>query len=488
MATLLKNGTLITASDTFQADILIEGETIRQIGKDLSHPNAEVIDAKGKLIMPGGIDPHTHFDLPMFGTVSSDDHYTGHKAAAFGGTTTVMDFVPLDSPLPAPFGGASRGEGQRGQGDFQYSVDQWMKKAEKAAIDYSFHMNLTDFNEKIAREIPFLMDMGITTLKVFTAYNGRLRIDDGSIFKALRIARDNGMLVMAHCENGDVIEALIPEALAAGNTSPEHHALTRPAPGAVEATLRLAAMAEEADAPVYIVHMNAGGEVDMLKYMRERGVKVMGETCPQYLFFTIGHLRRPDGAKWICSPPMRTEKDNSRLWEGLSEGIVQTVGTDHCPFFFDGTKPIVYEGSEITIPGKELGKDDFTKIPNGLPGIQDRMPVLWTYGVGAGRITPNQFVAYMSTNPAKIFGMYPRKGALVPGAEADIVIWDPQKKVRYGVAHSHQRTDYNLYEGWELTGYPDKVFLRGKLIVDGSEWKGSRGGGRFIKRGRGEIL
>jgi dihydropyrimidinase len=330
--------------------------------------------------------------------------------------------------------------------------------------------------------------MGITTIKVFTAYNGRLRLDDGSIYRALRIAKDHGMLVMAHCENGDVIETLIPEALLAGNTSPEYHALTRPAWGAVEATLHMAAMAEQADAPVYIVHMNAGGEVDMLKYARERGVKVMGETCPPYLFFTIDDLRRPDGVKWICSPPMRSKEDNDRLWEGLSEGILQTIGTDHCPFFFDGTKPIVYEGQEIAIPGKELGAGDFTRIPNGLPGIQDRMPVLWTEGVRKGRITPNQFVAYMSTNPAKIFGLYPRKGALVPGADADIVIWDPEKRVKYGVAVSHQRTDYNLYEGWELVGYPEKVFLRGQLIVDGEEWKGKAGMGHFLKRGEGLVI
>ena len=470
MATLIKDGTLITASETFEADILIEGEQIELIGKNLGHPNAEIVEAAGKLIMPGGIDPHVHLDLPMFGTVSSDDHYTGHKAAAFGGTTTVMDFVVLEDK------------------GFQYSVDIWAKMAEKAAIDYSFHMNLTRFDEKLAKEIPSLREMGITTLKVFTAYNGRLRLDDGGIFRALRIAKENGMLVMAHCENGDVIETLIPEALAAGHVTPEYHALTRPGWGAVEATMRLAAMAEQADAPVYIVHMNMGGEVDMLKYARERGVPVMGETCPPYLFFTIDDLRKPDGAKWICSPPMRSKEDNARLWEGLSEGILQTIGTDHCPFFYNGTRPIVYEGREIAIPGKELGKDDFTKIPNGLPGIQDRMPILWTYGVRAGRITANQFVAYNSTNPAKIFGLYPRKGALVPGADADIVIWDPEKKMKYGVAHSHQRTDYNLYEGWELTGYPEKVFLHGKMIVDGDEWKGKRGDGRFLKRGEGEVL
>lgn len=470
MATLIKNGTLITATETFEADIMIEGERISLLGKDLQHPNADVIDAAGKLIMPGGIDPHVHLDLPMFGTVSSDDHYTGHKAAAFGGTTTVMDFVVLEP------------EG------FQHSVDLWFEKSAKAAIDYSFHMNLTSFNQKIATEIPSLREMGITTLKVFTAYNGRLRIDDGNIFKAMQVARDNGMLVMAHCENGDVIDTLIEEALAQGHTTPEWHALTRPGWGGVDATLRVAGMASAADASVYIVHMNMAGEVDMLKYARERGVKVMGETCPQYLFFTIDDLRRPDGAKWICSPPMRSAQDNARLWEGLSEGILQTIGTDHCPFFYDGTKPIIYEGREIAIPGKELGKDDFTKIPNGLPGIEDRLPVLWTTGVRSGKITANQFVAYNSTNPAKIFGLYPRKGALQAGSDADIVIWDPEKKVTYGVAHAHQRTDYNLYEGWELTGMPEKVFLRGKLIVDGEQWLGKAGNGQFLKREEGEVL
>ncbi|HSG44577.1 MAG TPA: dihydropyrimidinase [Anaerolineales bacterium] len=470
MAILIKNGKLITADKTFHADILIEGEIVSQIGENLKHPTADVIDATSKLILPGGIDPHVHLDLPMFGTVSSDDHYTGHKAAAFGGTTTVMDFVVLED------------EG------LEHSVDIWMKMAEKAAIDYSFHMNLTQFNERIAKEIPSLRNMGIQTLKVFTAYNGVLRLDDKSIFKAMQIARDNGMLVMVHCENGDVIETLTEQVLMAGHTSPEWHALTRPAWGAVEAGLRVAGMASAANASVYIVHMNVGGEVDMLKYARERGVKVMGETCPQYLFFTVDNLRQPDGAKWICSPPMRTKDDNVRLWEGLSEGIVQTIGTDHCPFYFDGSKPIVYEESEIAIPGKELGKDDFTKIPNGLPGIQDRMPVLWTKGVGTGRITENQFVENMCTNPAKIFGIYPRKGALLEGSDADIAIWDPNKKVQYGVAMSHQRTDYNLYEGWELTGYPVKVFLRGKLIVDGNEWKGRRGMGQFLKRGEGEVL
>lgn len=474
MATLIQNGTLITASETFQADILIEGETIHALlppQSELSKGgNFERVDAAGKFITPGGVDPHTHFDLPMFGTVSSDDHYTGHKAAAFGGTTTVMDFVVLEP-----------------QG-FRYSVERWLEKAAKAAIDYSFHMNLSRFDARIAAEIPSLREMGITTLKVFTAYNGRLRLEDGSIFQALRIAGENGMLVMAHCENGDVIETLVAEALQAGHFTPEWHAHTRPAWGAVEATLRLAAMSKETGAPAYIVHMNAGGEADMLTYARQHGAPVMGETCPQYLFFTVEHLQRPDGAKWICSPPMRSAADNARLWQALKNGEIQTIGTDHCPFFFNGTQPILYEGQPVAIPGKELGRTDFTKIPNGLPGVQDRLPILWTYGVRAGKITPNQFVALTSTNPARIFGLYPRKGALLPGSDADLVIWDPEKTLTYGVAHSHQRTDYNLYEGWRLTGYPEKVFLRGKLIVDGDQWLGTRGGGQFLKRGTGEVL
>ncbi len=470
MATLIKNGILVTAEESFSADILVEGEKISQIGQNLQVAEAEVVDATAKMILPGGVDPHVHLDLPMFGTVSSDDHYTGTKAAAFGGTTTIIDFIPFVFST------------------LRESIDKWHVMGEKAAVDYSAHMNLTRFDEKIATEIPSLREMGITTLKVFTAYNGRLRLEDGNIFKALRIARDNGMLVMLHAENGDVIETLTAEALAAGHTTPEWHARTRPAWGAVESALRAFALAASADAPLYLVHMNTAGEVDMLQYARERGVMVMGETCPQYLFFTEDDLRRPDGAKWICSPPMRTAADNARLWEGLVDGTIQTIGTDHCPFFYDGTKPILYEGKPVAIPGKELGADDFTKIPNGLPGVEDRLPVLWTTGVGSGKLTANQFVALTSTNPAKIFGLYPRKGALLAGSDADIVIWDPQKKITYGVAHSHQRTDYNLYEGWELSGYPEKVFLRGQLIVDGEKWKGGKGEGKFLKREQGEIL
>ena len=495
---LLRSATLLTASETFQADLLIEGEKIAAIFRtDLQppnfhlanlHPSTETLDCTGKLILPGGVDPHCHFALPMFDTISSDDHYTGHKAAAFGGTTTVMDFVPQMPPSPA---GRGRGTSfRRGEGGvLQHSIETWHAKADSlAAIDFGFHANITTLTSEVETEIPRLLDLGISTLKTFMAYNGRLRLQDGEIFRVLQIAKENGMLVMLHAENGDVIERLTVDTLARGNTSPAWHALTRPAWSAVDATLRGAALAAQADSPLYIVHMNTSGEVDMLQYARQRGVPVMGETCPQYLFFTADHLARADGAKWVCSPPMRTEADQERLWVGLKDGTLQTIGTDHCPFFFDGTTPIEYEGEPIAIPGKELGKDDFTKIPNGLPMVGDRLPILWTYGVRAGRLTPNQFVALTSTNPAKIFGLYPRKGALLPGSDADLVIWDPEKRVKYGLAHAHHRTDYNLFEGWELTGCPEKVFLRGQLIVDGDQWLGRKGMGRFLKRSSYQLL
>ena len=415
--------------------------------------------------MPGGVDPHVHLELPMFGTVSSDDHYTGHRAAAFGGTTTCIDFISQDHNTLAE------------------DIDAWHEKADhKAAIDFGFHMNITRLNDQIASEIPSLVNHGISSIKVFTAYNNRLRLDDGGIFRVMRIARDAGILTMLHAENGDVIDILIQEALASGKTKPIDHALTRPAWGAVEAVLRACSLAQQAEAPLYIVHMNAAGEVDQLEYARTHGIHVMGETCPQYLFFTTDQLRRPDGAKWVCSPPIREKVDNDRLWEGLRSGVIQTIGTDHCPFFYNGSQPIIYEGEKVAIPGKELGENDFTKIPNGLPGIEDRLPIMWTYGVRTGKLSPNQFVALNCTNPAKIFGLYPQKGTLLPGADADIVLWDPEKHVHYGVNEAHMRTDYNLYEGWELVGMPVEVLLRGELIVKDGQWLGKRGAGKFIHR------
>ncbi len=471
MTLLIKSGTIITAAETFQADILVEGENITSIGRGLNSEGAEIIDAEGKLVMPGGVDPHTHFNLPMVGTVTADDHYTGHKAAAFGGTTTALDFVSQDAD------------------SLSECVNAWHKRADAlAAIDFGFHMNITHFDQKVADEIPGLPSLGITSVKVFTAYNDRLRLEDGEIFQVLRLAKQHNLLTMLHAENGDVIDLLTAEALAAGHTSPDWHAKTRPAWGSVEAVLRGAALAAQAEAPLYIVHMNVAGEVDQLSYAREHGLNVMGETCPQYLFFSADKLNLPDGAKWVCSPPLRMPADNKRLWEGLADGTLQTIGTDHCSFFYDGTQPIMYEGQPITIPGKELGKDDFTKIPNGLPCVGDRLPILWTYSVRSGKLSPNQFVALTSTNPAKIFGLYPRKGSLLPGSDADIVIWDPDRRIRYGKAFSHHRTDYNLFEGWELVGYPEKVFLRGSLIVDGDRWLGKAGMGCYLDRDSGTTI
>lgn len=466
MTVVIRSGTIITSTETFQGDILVEDERIVEIGSDLAVPaGSQVVDAAGKYVMPGGVDVHTHFDLPMFGTVSSDDHYTGHKAAAFGGTTTVIDFIPQElAPLQA-------------------NVDAWHAKADaKAAIDFGFHMNISRLDDEVEAEIPGLVEQGITSLKVFTAYNHRMRLYDDQILKVMRIAKKHNMLTMVHAENGDVIDLLVAEALAQHLTTPVWHARTRPAWGAVEAVLRSASLSAVSGAPLYVVHMNVGGEVDMLAYAREKGLQVMGETCPQYLFFTEDNLAQSDGAKFVCSPPVRGEADQKRLWEGLEDGTIQVLATDHCAFFFDGTKPIQYEGKPVGIPGKELGKDDFTKIPNGLPGVGDRMLVFWSTAVATGRITPNKFVELTSTNPAKIFGMYPRKGCLAPGADADILILDPHQKVKYGVARSHHRTDYNLYEGWTLTGSIDKVFLRGNLIVDGDDWHGKAGMGHFIHR------
>jgi dihydropyrimidinase len=466
MALIIKNSQIVTAGETYKADIFVENEKIAAIGAQFHEEGHRVIDAEGKMVLPGGVDVHVHLDLPMFGTVSSDDHYTGSKAAAFGGTTTLIDFIPqeLDS--------------------LRANIDAWRKKAEsKAAVDYGFHMNITRLTEQVIREMPVLVEEGIRSIKVFTAYNGRLRLLDGEIFQVMRVAKKLELLTMMHAENGDVIDLLVSEALAQGKTSTEWHARTRPAWGAVESVLRGEALAAQAEAMLYIVHMNAGGEVDQLNYGRSKGLQAMGETCPQYLFFDESYLGRPDGAKWICSPPMRLPQDNHRLWEGIADGTIHVVSTDHCPFFFDGKTPIMYEGKPIAIPGKELGEGNFSLIPNGLPGVGDRMAIMWSYGVGKGKISANQFVALHCTNPAKIFGLYPQKGAILPGADADIVIWDPEKEVKYGVNIAQHRTDYNLYEGWALKGYPEKVFLRGELIVDGQSWYGKAGNGRYLKRG-----
>ena len=466
MTTLIKNGQVVTSFNTLAADLMIEGEKITRVEPGIAvEPGMDVIDASGRYILPGGIDVHVHLDLPMFGTFSSDDHYTGTKAAAFGGTTTVIDFISQDSD------------------DLLGCVAALRRKADaKVAVDYGLHMNITHLTAQVEAQIPLLVEEGVTSLKVFTAYNNRLRLADSDIFRVMRIARKHGLLTMLHAENGDVIDLLVQEALQNGHTTPIWHARTRPAWGAVEAALRGAALSAMAEAPLYLVHMNVAGEVDMLEYARSKGLQVMGETCPQYLFFTEADLERPDGEKWICSPPLRTQIDQKRLWEGVKRGIIQVIATDHCPFYFDGRRPLKYEGVEVAIPGKELGEGDFTKIPNGLPGVGDRLPVLWTEMVTSGKFSITEFVALTSTNPAKIFGLFPQKGTLAPGSDADIVIWDPQKTVTYGKEHSQQRTDYNLYEDWQLTGYAVQVITRGRTVVQDEKWHGAAGGGRYLHR------
>ncbi len=465
MKQLIKSGTVVTATEMLSADILVDGETIVEIGDSIQlTSDMQMIDAAGKYVLPGGVDVHTHFDLPMFRTVSSDDHYTGHKAAAFGGTTTVLDFVPMGSP------------------SLRENIDLWHQKAEKAAIDFGFHMNITKFSPEILQQIPLLVEEGISSIKVFTAYNNNMRLQDDEIFQVMRVAAKHHLLTMAHVENGDVIELLVREALAAGKMAPIFHAETRPTWGAVESALRAVALSAMADTPLYLVHMNAAGEVDQLAYARAHGLPVYGETCPQYLYFSTEDLKKPDGAKWICSPPMRLKSDADRLISGLLDGTIEVIATDHCAFYFDGSKPILYEGKPIAIPGKELGSDDFTKIPNGLPGVGDRLPILWTKMVNSGMLSPSQFVALNCTNPAKLFGLYPKKGVLQTGSDADLVIWDPNKELTYGVAVAQHRTDYNLYEGWMLKGYPEKVFLRGKMIVDQGQWLGHAGYGEYQVR------
>ena len=473
MKTLIKNGTVITATETRLADVLLDDEKVIQVEANIRPDDGmQIIDATDLLVLPGGVDAHVHFDLAMAGTVSADDHYSGTKAAAFGGTTTVIDFISQDSD------------------DLLENVRSHRQKADpRVTVDYSFHMNITHLSLQVEEKIPALVKEGITSVKVFTAYNNRLRLQDGEILKVLRIARDSGILTMLHAENGDVIDLLVNEAVQAKHTDPIWHAKTRPAWGATEASLRGSALAAIADAPLYIVHMNTAGEVDQLQYARSQGVHVMGETCPQYLFFSEEDLARPDGAKCVCSPPLRTVSDQNRIWRGLCEGVLQTIATDHCSFFFDGTTSITYEGQAIAIPGKELGRHDFTKIPNGLPGVGDRLPVLWTKMVGSGEFTPNEFVSLTSTNPARIFGLYPQKGTLKAGSDADVVLWDPRKEVVYGCNHAQHRMDYNLYEGWKLRGMPVQVILRGQTLVKDDQWYGVPGQGRFLACSpHGEVL
>ncbi|HRL12833.1 MAG TPA: dihydropyrimidinase [Aggregatilineales bacterium] len=483
MGTLFKNGTVVTASDMTRADVLVEGEIITMIGRNIPEAGHDVVDCTGKYLMPGGIDVHTHLDLPFGGTTSNDDFDIGHKAAAFGGTTCHIDFVIQ------PKGGT-----------LHDGLATWREKAKLAQIDYGFHLAVTDLNDAVLDEIPSLIDEGVTSLKLFMAYKNVFQIDDATLFKTMRVAANSGMIVMVHAENGDVEAALTPALLAEGKTDPKYHAASRPPEIEGEATNRAVVMSGLTGCPLYVVHMTCEPAIEALRRGRALGYPVMGETCTQYFFMTVDeHLAAPgfEGAKYVCSPPIRTPHDQKVLWQAVRDGTLQVVSTDHCDFWYDGSKGPWQEWLEAgkgtwaefesqnpsyRRPGKELGKGNFARIPNGLPGIEDRMLVMWHEGVNTGRLSPSRFVELNCTNPAKIFGMYPKKGTISVGADADILVWDPEKSHTISAATHHMRVDYNLYEGWTIKGVPVKVYQRGHKLVDGDQWFGHNGGGQFVAR------
>ncbi|MBI1946034.1 MAG: dihydropyrimidinase [Deltaproteobacteria bacterium] len=478
MSLLIKNGRVITATDDYFADVFVDGGTVKQIGKDLAVKAETVLDATGKLVIPGGIDPHTHMDMPFGGTFSSDDFDTGTVAAAFGGTTTIIDYAIQTR-------GKSALEG----------LDAWHKKAEgKAAIDYAFHMILTDMPEERISEMRRLADDGVTSYKMFMAYPGVLYADDGTLYRAFRQAGADGSRVCLHAENGIVIDEIIKGAVQDKKLAPIWHARTRPTRMEAESVHRAIAIAELAGASLYIVHLSSADGLEQIKLGRMRGVDVHAETCPQYLFLDeSAYLSEGnggfEGAKWVMSPPLREKGNQDALWQGLRLHHVHSVATDHCPFFFNGTwKP---GDPSPERPGKELGRAGFNKIPNGAPGVENRMALMYQGGVVEGRLSLNRFVEVTSTFAAKIFGLFPRKGTIAVGSDADIVVFDPNRTETISVNNprTHRmRVDYSAFEGFTVKGYPDTVISRGRIVVD----KGSqqaKGGGQFIRRARaGELL
>ncbi|MGO4500201.1 dihydropyrimidinase [Paenibacillus sp. 2RAB27] len=456
MAKLIKNGTIVTATDHYQGDILIEDGLITGIGLNLTIEGAEIVDATGKYVFPGGIDPHTHLDMPFGGTVTADDFETGTIAAAFGGTTTVIDFCLTNKGKP-----------------LSQSVQTWHQKAEgKAVIDYSFHLMIAEINDEVLAELPSMIhDEGITSLKVFMAYKNVFQADDGTLYRTLLEAKKHGALVMVHAENGDVIEYLIKEALEAGQTDPIYHALTRPSLIEGEATGRAAKLTALANSQLYVVHVTCEEAVQQITEARNRGVDIWGETCPQYLMLDQTYLEKPDfeGAKYVWSPPLRPKFHQDVLWNALKTGQLQTVGSDQCSFNFNGQK--------------DLGLGDFSKIPNGGPCIEDRFSILFSEGVGKGRITLNQFVDIVSTRSAKLFGLFPKKGTIAVGGDADIVIFDPNAKRTISAETHHMNVDYNPFEGIEITGEPVTVLSRGDYVIRDKQFVGEAGNGQFIKRG-----
>jgi dihydropyrimidinase len=457
MRTLIKNGTVVTACDTFAADVWIDQGTIVAIAHGSQRnlfPADREIDATGSYVMPGGIDAHTHLDMPFMGTVSRDDFTTGSIAAAHGGTTMLIDFAIQ------PRGAALRA-----------GLDLWQAKAEgKAAIDYSFHMIMSDVNASTLEEMGSLSREGITSYKLFTAYPNALFSDDGQILRAMQRAGELGALISMHAENGIAINVLIEQAVARGESAPRFHALTRPEISEAEATHRALCLAEMAGAPVYIVHMTSSRALQELIRFRDRGLPAYGETCPQYLQCSLDDISRPgfEGAKFVCSPPMRPKQMQEDLWRGLQTGHLQVVATDHCPFDFQGQK--------------DMGRELFTKIPNGMPAIETRLHLLWEGGVVAKRFGPSRFVEMVSTAPAKLFGLYPRKGALAAGSDADIVVWDPNREQSLDCSALHMRVDYSPYEGKVVHGSPSHVLSNGKVIIEDGKYLGHPGEGRFVRR------
>jgi len=453
--TIIANGTVVTATDTCQADVGIEGGIIRAVAQSLPKEKAKkFIDAKGKLVIPGGIDVHTHLDMPFGGTTSADDFETGSRAALFGGTTTLIDF-------------AIQYKGQ----SLREAWDAWMKKAESRAIgDYGFHCIITDLPDARLDEMNALVREGVTSFKLFMAYPGVFMLDDATIFKAMRTTAKNGAMVCMHAENGGVIDVIVKQALAEGKTAPKYHALTRPTTAEAEACSRAIALAEMAGAPLYIVHLSCNDALEKVREARDRGLPVYAETCPQYLYLSLENMDEPgfEGAKYVFTPPLREKWNQEKLWQGLKHDQLQVVSTDHCPFCFKEQK--------------ELGRDDFTKIPNGGPGIEHRMSLVYSGGVAAGRFSVNRFVETVSTTPAKIFGLYPRKGTIAVGSDADIVVFDPNRKHTISVKTHHMRVDYSMFEGITVTGMPDVVLSRGRVLVEGENFFGKPGTGNFLKR------
>ncbi len=456
MKTLIKSGTIVTATDTYVGDVLVDGETIHSIGTSLDVQADKTIDASGKLVIPGGIDAHTHLDMPFGGTFSSDDFETGTIAAAFGGTTCLVDFAI-----------------QEQGGTIRQAWETWMSKAEgKAAIDYGFHMILREYTEDIGREMGEIVEEGVTSFKLFMAYPGVFYMDDGSIFRAMQTAGDVGATICMHAENGLVIDVLVEQALKRGNTEPKYHALTRPPKAEAEATHRAICLAEMADVPVYIVHLSAAEALAEVTAARDRGVAAFAETCPQYLFLSYDNYEEPgfDGAKYVMSPPLRDKAKQDQLWRGLQYNDLQAISTDHCPFCFNDNE------------GKLLGRDDFSKIPNGAPGIETRMSLTYDGGVVGKRISVNRWVELTSTQPAKIFGLFPKKGTIAPGSDADIVIFDPDDFWEISAETHHMRVDYNPYEGRRVQGVTKTVLSRGEVIIENGNFTGTPGRGRYLKR------